>query len=141
MTVIRKDSSCVTTWQTSEYVSTCDQIYTRLNISTAHIALKDREDVRYVERLADWEAENARAQRGRERGRGRGRGGGGGTILAKLKKATIPKRVPPPLLRDFLARNNDELSQEEGSNTGSSDDGSGKDGEGAEDDNDDEQDE
>jgi len=34
MTVIRKDSSCVTTWQTSEYVSTCDQIYTRLNIST-----------------------------------------------------------------------------------------------------------
>jgi hypothetical protein len=45
------------------------------------------------------------------------------------------------LLRDFLAGNNDKLSQEEGSNAGSNDDGSGKDGEGAEDDNDDEQDE
>jgi len=44
------------------------------------------------------------------------------------------------LLRDFLAGNNDELSQEEGSNTGSSDDGSGKDGKGAEDDNNDKQD-
>jgi len=76
----------------------------------------------------------------RGRGHGQGHGGGGGTILAKPKKATIPKRVPPPLLRDFLAGNNDELSQEEGSNTGSSDDGSGKDGEGAEDDNDNEQD-
>jgi len=39
------------------------------------------------------------------------------------------------LLRDFLAGNNDKLSQEEGSNTGSSDDGSGKDGEGTEDNN------
>ena len=103
----------------------------------ARIALKDREDARYAERLADWEAENARAQRGRGRGHGRGRGGGGGTILAKPKKATIPKRVPPPLLRDFLAGNNDELSQEEGSN----DDGSGNNGEGAEDNDNDEEDE
>jgi hypothetical protein len=102
----------------------------------ARLALKDREETIYAEQMAVWEAENARAQRGR----GRGRGHGGGTIkpVAKPKKATIPKRVPPPLLRDFLAGNNEELGQEEGSNTGSA---SEKDAEGADEEEEEEQDE
>jgi hypothetical protein len=88
----------------------------------ARIALKDREEAKYAELMAVWEAENTKAQRGRGRGRG------GGTILAKPKKATIPKRVPPPLLKDFVAGNNEELDQEEGSN-GSGEDSEGADGE------------
>ena len=88
----------------------------------------------YEELKAVWEAENAKAQHGQ----GQGCGHGGGTILAKPKKAVIPKRVPPPLLRDFLARNNGELGQDEGSGTGSNDNGSGKDSEGTDDNNNDE---
>jgi hypothetical protein len=94
----------------------------------ARIALKEREDEMYTELLAVWEAENAKTQRGRASGRGRGRGRGGSTILEKPKKATIPKRVPPPLLRDFLAGNNEDLGQE-GLEEGSIAGGSGEDGE------------
>ena len=64
--------------------------------------------------------------------RNMGVGGGTNTILAKPKKATIPKRVPPPLLKEFLAGNNEELPV--GQEVGSNDDGSassGEDGEGA----------
>jgi hypothetical protein len=98
----------------------------------ARIALKDREEVTYSEQMAVWEADHAKAQHGRGRGRGRGRGGGTSTILAKPKKAAILKRVPPPLLKEFLAGNNKELPV--GQEVGSNDDGSassGEDGEGA----------
>ena len=90
----------------------------------ARNALKDQEEVIYAERMAVWEAENG-AQRGRGRGRGSRGGGTSSTVLVKPKKATIPKRVPPPLLKNFLAGNNEEPVQEVGSN----DDGSDEDGE------------
>ena len=64
---------------------------------------------------------------------------GGGTILAKPKKATILKQIPSSLLKDFLAGNNDKLSQEEGSNTGSNNNSNGKNNEGADDNNSEEQ--
>ena len=76
-------------------------------VEDERLALKAREDTIYAELKAAWEVDDARARRGLGRGRGRGRGcgrgRGGGTALTKPKKATIPKRVPPPLLKDFLA--------------------------------------
>ena len=103
----------------------------------AHIALKDREEAIYKELKAAWEAENTKVQCGWGHGWGCGHGGSGGTVLAKPKKAAILKRVPPPLLRDFLARKNGELDLEYSSD----DDGSGIDGEGADNNNNKEQDE
>ena len=61
-----------------------------------------------------WEAEDACAKRGHECGRGHGQGYSDGTALAKPTKATVPKWVPPPLLKDFLAGNNIEQDVVEG---------------------------
>ena len=56
-------------------------------------ALKERETAKYEEALAVWKAANE----------GQGRGRGGGSAGQKPVMAAIPKWVPPPLLKDFLA--------------------------------------
>ena len=94
-------------------------------VEDERLALKAREDANYAEQKAAWEADDARARRGRGRGHARGRGRGGGTALARPTKATIPKRVPPPLLKDFLAGNNIELGLVEGEEAAQSSGGEG----------------
>jgi hypothetical protein len=54
--------------------------------------------------------------------------------LPKPTKPVIPKRIPPPLLKDFLAGNN----QMEGGSTSGNDDSAGRTGDDADNDNDDE---
>jgi hypothetical protein len=94
------------------------------------LALKARKDMIYAEAAAElkaaWEAEDAKARCGHGHGHGHGQGCGGGTTLAKPTKATIPKWVPPPLLKDFLAGNNIEIGIAEGeeASQGSGDEGS-----------------
>ena len=74
--------------------------------------LKERETAKYEEALAVWKAANE--GQGRGRGRRRGRGRGGGNAGQKPVMAAIPKRVPPPLLKDFLAgRTGTGLAEEE----------------------------
>ena len=87
------------------------------------LALKARDDANYVERKVAWEADDVRARHGH--GRACGQGHSGGTALAQLAKATIPKRVPPPLLKDFLAGNNVELGMVEGEEAAQSSGGEG----------------
>ena len=65
--------------------------------------LKERETAKYEEALAVWKAANEGQGCGCGHGRRRGRGRGGGNAGQKPVMATIPKRVPPPLLKDFLA--------------------------------------
>lgn len=55
------------------------------------------------------------------------------------RKPLFWNKYPFSLLRDFLAGNNNKLSQEEGSNTGSNNNSNGKDNEGADDNNSEEQ--
>ena len=108
----------------------------------ARIALRDQELAIYEELKAAWEAENIGPGRGRGRGRGgRGRGARGHGVAApeqsrlpKPMKPVIPKRIPPPLLKDFLAGNN----QMEGGSTSGNDDSAGRTGDNVDNDNDDE---
>jgi hypothetical protein len=108
----------------------------------ARIALRDQELAIYEELKAAWEAENIGPGRGRGRGRGgRGRGARGHGVAApeqsrlpKPMKPVIPKCIPPPLLKDFLAGNN----QMEGGSTSGNDDSAGGTGDDADNDNDDE---
>lgn len=108
----------------------------------ARIALRDQELAIYEEMKAAWEAENIGPGRGRGRGRGgRGRGGRGRGVAApeqpglpKPTKPVIPKRIPPPLLKDFLAGN----QMEGGSTSSGNDDSAGGTGDDADNDNDDE---
>lgn len=110
----------------------------------AHIALRDRENAIYEELKAPWGAENVGPGRGRGRGqggRGRGRGAAAQPALERLPKPTkpvIPKRIPPPLLKDFLAGSAG-LGQKEGGNTSGNDDSAGGTGDDADDDDNDEQ--
>jgi hypothetical protein len=110
----------------------------------ARIALRDRENVIYEELKAAWEAENVGPGRGRGRGRGgRGRGRGAAAQpaperLPKPTKPVIPKRIPPPLLKDFLAGGAG-LGQKEGGNTSGNDDSAGGTDDDAGDDDNDEQ--
>jgi hypothetical protein len=104
----------------------------------ARIALRDRERATYEELKAAWEAENVGPGRGRGRGRGgRGRGASASEQLAKPTKPVIPKRVPPPLLKDFLAGNDEEPGQNEGGNTSGINDSAGETGDDVDDDLDD----
>lgn len=98
------------------------------------LARKAREEAIYAELKAAWETEDAKARRGQGRGQGRGRGHGrgrgGGTALTKPIKPKIPKRVPPPLLKDFLAGNSaglDVAEGEEGSGGSAGDERDGSD--------------
>jgi hypothetical protein len=71
-------------------------------------ALKERETAKYEEALAVWKAANE------GQGRGHGHGRGGGSAGQKPVMAAIPKRVLPPLLKDFLAgRTGTGLAEEE----------------------------
>ena len=83
-------------------------------VEDEHLALKAREDAIYVDLKAAWEAEDAHARCGHGCGQGCGWGCGGGTALAKPTKAIVPKQVPSPLLKDFLAGNNIEQGMVEG---------------------------
>lgn len=76
-------------------------------------ACKEREAAKYEKALAAWKAANVKTGRGRGRGRGHGRGGGGATGTKKPVMAAIPKRVPPPLLKDFLAGRSVQVPGEE----------------------------
>jgi hypothetical protein len=87
----------------------------------------------YKELKAAWEVENVGPGRGQGRGRG-GRGCGRGAAaqpalerLPKPTKHVIPKRIPPPLLKDFLAGSAG-LGQKEGGNTSGNDDSAGRTG-------------
>jgi len=96
----------------------------------ARVALKEREGAKYDRALAAWNAANEMAGQGRGRGRGRGRGGA--TQTPKPKKAAIPKKVPRPLLKDFLAGGSggallEEEASEEGEKGSPSEDDDGED--------------
>jgi hypothetical protein len=90
-------------------------------VEDERLALKAREDAIYAELKVAWEAEDARARCGH----GCGCGCSGGTALTRPTKATIPKWVPPPLLKDFLAGNNIELGMVEGEEAAQSSGGEG----------------
>ena len=99
----------------------------------ACIVLRDRECALYEEQKAAWEVENGGPGCGRgcghgHGGRGRGHGGRGrGAAMQgqpKPKKPIVQKRVPPPLLKDFLAGNNDNQGQNGGSTSGGNDNSS-----------------
>ena len=87
--------------------------------------LKIRETAKHKDAMEAWKAENSQ---GRGRGRGRRRGRGGGVTKAPQPvMATIPKQMPQPLLKNFLAGGSDEQLGSSSNEGSGNDEGSSSD--------------